>query len=138
LHQRDLANYEPGGLRAPGHTPSRLIVKEIPMHALHQPLYAATPALPERAPLSAGRTYFFITAEADCNLLLRVLQSFSRVGVTPYRVHASTEQGTGEEMALELRVPGADADLAERLASLCRAVIGVRSVIMAVEHKATP
>ena len=103
------------------------------MHALQQPLHAAMSAAPDHHP-AAGRTYFFLTAEAECNCLLRVLQSFSRLGVTPYRVHASTEQGTGEEMSLELRIPGADRDVAERLASLCRGVVGVRSVIMAVEH----
>jgi hypothetical protein len=103
------------------------------MHALQQPLHAGHAAAPDSDP-AAGRTYFFLTAEAECNLLLRVLQSFARLGVTPYRVHASTEQGTGEEMSLDLRIPGADPDVAERLASLCRAVVGVRSVIMAVEH----
>jgi hypothetical protein len=103
------------------------------MHALQEPLHAASCAAPDHRP-AAGRTYFFLTAEAECNLLLRVLQSFSRLGVTPYRVHASSEQGTGEEMSLELRIPGADADVAERLASLCRTVVGVRSVIMAIEH----
>ena len=103
------------------------------MQALQQPLLAASAAAPDRDP-AAGRTFFFITAEADCNLLLRLLQPFARLGVTPYRVHLSTEQGTGEEMSLDLRIPGADPDVAERLANLCRAVIGVRSVIMAVEH----
>jgi hypothetical protein len=103
------------------------------MHALQQPLHAGHAAESDRDPAS-GRTYLFITAEAECNLLLRILQAFARLGVTPYRVHASTEQGTGEEMSLDLRIPGADPDVAERLASLCRAVVGVRSVIMAVEH----
>lgn len=103
------------------------------MHMLQEPLHAAAGVAPDRNPV-AGRTYFFLTAETECNLLLRVLQAFSRLGVTPYRVHASTEQGTGDEMALELRIPGADPDVAERLASLCRSVVGVRSVIMAIEH----
>ena len=103
------------------------------MHALQKPLPSAAGAAPDRDPV-AGRTYFFLTAETECNLLLRIFQAFSRLGVTPYRVHASSEQGTGEEMALELRIPGADRDVAERLASLCRSVVGVRSVIMAIEH----
>jgi hypothetical protein len=60
-----------------------------------------------------------------------VLQSFARLNVTPYRVHTSTEQGSGDEMSMELRIKGADRVVAERLAALCRAVMGVRSVIMA-------
>ena len=102
------------------------------MHALHQPLSAATEPAPVHE-TAAGRTYFFLTAEADCGLLIRVLQSFARLNVTPYRVHSSSEQGTGEEMSLELRIAGADPALAERLAALCRTVMGVRSVIMAVQ-----
>jgi hypothetical protein len=106
------------------------------MYALQSPSLAAThlptTSLPTPA-VTAGRTYFFVTAEADCNVLLRVLQSFARLGVTPYRVHSSTEQGTGEEMTLELRITGSDPAVAERLAALSRTVMGVHSVIMAVE-----
>lgn len=102
------------------------------MYALQSPPVAASEPVPVRE-ASAGRTYFFLTAEAECGLLLRVLQSFARLNVTPYRVHASTEQGTGEEMSLELRISGSDPAVAERLAALCRTVMGVRSVIMAVE-----
>jgi hypothetical protein len=49
-------------------------------------------------------------------------------------VHSSSEQGTGEEMSFELRIKGADSAVAERLAALCRNVLGVKSVIMAIER----
>jgi hypothetical protein len=104
------------------------------MSALHSPCSAASAdwaRLPESA---TGRTYFFVTGEAECGLLPRLLQSFAKLSLTPYRVHASTEQGAGEEMTVELRIQGNDPALAERLAALCRAVIGVRSVIMVMEH----
>ena len=103
------------------------------MFALQEPHAAAASLLPMPGDVPAGRTYFFLTADPDCGLLLRVLQSFARLNVTPYRVHASTEQGVGDEMSLELRIKGSDPAVAERLAALCRTVIGVRSVIMAVE-----
>jgi hypothetical protein len=102
------------------------------MHALQAPLQAARYAEPVREN-AAGRTYYFLTAEPECGLMLRVLQSFARLNVTPYRVHVSTEHGVGDEMSMELRIEGADSAVAERLAALCRSVIGVRSVIMAVE-----
>jgi hypothetical protein len=102
------------------------------MHALQAPLPAASFVEPVREPAS-GRTYFFLTGEPECGLMLRVLQSFARLNVTPYRVHVSTEQGTGDEMSMELRIRGSDAAVAERLAALCRSVMGVHSVIMAVE-----
>lgn len=84
---------------------------------------------------AAGRTFFFVTAATDSGLLPRILQPFAKLGLVPYRVHASTEQGSGEEMSVELRIAGSDPANAERLASLCRGVIGVRSVIMAVESE---
>ena len=102
------------------------------MHAMPSPHVAASRPAPVRNP-AQSRTYFFLTAEADCGVMIRVLQSFARLSVTPYRVHSSTEQGTGEEMSLELRIRGADSALAERLAALCRTVMGVRSVFMSVE-----
>ena len=51
----------------------------------------------------------------------------------PYRVHASTEQGAGEEMSLELRFAQLPLDAAEQLAARCRAVLGVRSVLTVAE-----
>jgi hypothetical protein len=103
------------------------------MYALQAPLPAALAGEPAPEPV-AGRTYFFLTTETDCGVLIRVLQAFARLNVTPYRVHSSSEQGTGEEMSFELRIKGADNAVAERLGALCRNVLGVKSVIMAVER----
>jgi hypothetical protein len=90
------------------------------------------------APLGAAsrvpaKTYFFLTGDTAADLLPRVLLPFTKLGLVPYRIHASTEQGTGEEMALELRFARLSADMAEQLAARCRAVIGVGSVLTVVE-----
>jgi len=103
------------------------------MTALHSPVLAVSEAVCHPAP-AIGKTYFFLTGDAECGLLPRVLQSFAKLGLTPYRVHASAEQGAGQEMSVELRIAGADPELAKRLASLCRTIIGVRSVIMTVDR----
>lgn len=80
-----------------------------------------------------AKTYFFLTGDAAADLLPRVLLPFSKLGLLPYRVHASSEQGTGVEMSLELRFARLPAELAEQLAARCRAVIGVASVMTVAE-----
>lgn len=85
-------------------------------------------------PASApAKTYFFFTAETGAGLLPRVLQPFTRLGLIPYRVHASTEQGTGEEMSVELRFARLPVGLSDNLADMCRVMPGMRSVLMVVE-----
>jgi hypothetical protein len=78
---------------------------------------------------SPARTYFFLTGEAGSELLPRVLLPFAKLGLVPYRVHASAEHGAGEEMSIELRFTDLKADRADLLASRCRAIVGVRTVM---------
>ena len=84
------------------------------------------PSLPAAAP---ARTYFFVTGEAGSELFPRLLNPFAKLGLTPYRVHSSTEHGTGEEMSVELRFEGLSPETVETLAAKCRTVFGVRSVM---------
>lgn len=79
------------------------------------------------------RAYFFVSGPASPDLMPRLLSPFIKLGLTPYRVHASSENGTGEEMSVELRFTGVAPPLAEGLASRCRAIVGVRSVLMVAE-----
>jgi hypothetical protein len=92
--------------------------------------YSAPDAAPACVP---AKTYFFLTGEAGADLLPRVLLPFAKLGLVPYRVHSSTEQGTGEEMSLELRFARLPADTGEHLATRCRTVIGVRTVMTVAE-----
>jgi hypothetical protein len=82
---------------------------------------------------SAERAYFFMTGTSGSDLLPRLLTPFLKLGLAPYRVHASSEHGTGEEMSVEFRFTGLTAATVERLAAQCRAVIGVRSVLTVTE-----
>ena len=89
---------------------------------------------PDAAPACVpAKTYFFLTGEAGADLLPRVLMPFAKLGLVPYRVHSSTEQGTGEEMSLELRFAALPRETGEQLAARCRSVIGVRSVMTVAE-----
>lgn len=78
---------------------------------------------------SPARTYFFVSGETGSELLPRVLLPFAKLGLAPCRVHASSEHGAGEEMSIELRFTDLRPDMTDLLASRCRAVIGVRSVM---------
>ncbi len=91
---------------------------------------ANAPAEPQHA---VAKTYFFLTGEAAYDLLPRVFIPFAKHGLVPYRVHASTEQGMGEEMTIELRFAGLASGAAETLAARCRAIIGVHSVLTVAE-----
>jgi hypothetical protein len=84
-------------------------------------------------PCVPAKTYFFLTGDAGADLLPRILLPFAKLGLVPYRVHSSTEQGSGEEMSLELRFAALPRDTGEQLAARCRAVIGVRSVMTVAE-----
>jgi hypothetical protein len=101
------------------------------MSASSAPLAQA--ASPSAAPALAAKTYFFLTGESAYDLLPRVMIPFAKLGLVPYRVHASTEGGTGEEMSIELRFTGLSASASDTLAARCRAIIGIRSVMTVAE-----
>jgi hypothetical protein len=97
--------------------------------------HAPSPTAEAQAPAAEAsqRAYFFVSGIAGPDLMPRLLSPFIKLGLMPYRVHASSENGTGEEMAVELRFAGLAPDIAEGLAARCRAVIGVRSVLTVTE-----
>ncbi|WP_170937164.1 MULTISPECIES: hypothetical protein [Rhodomicrobium] len=102
------------------------------MSASTAPLAQAA-SLTATPPEAAAKTYFFLTGESAYDLLPRVLIPFTKLGLVPYRVHASTEQGAGEEMSIELRFFGLTAAASETLAARCRAIIGIRTVMTVAE-----
>ncbi|MBX2806411.1 MAG: hypothetical protein KTR19_10590 [Hyphomicrobiales bacterium] len=58
---------------------------------------------------AASRHYFFVTGQTNADLIARVLCPFAKNDVTPYRIHASCENGAGDETTIELRVGGSSA-----------------------------
>ncbi len=75
------------------------------------------------------RDYFFVTGETRADLLARVLGPFLKTGLSPYRIHASSEHGSGDETQIELRMAGLRPGEAELLAASCRAIVGVQTVL---------
>ncbi len=79
---------------------------------------------------SLYKVCFFLTADARTGMLPRILAPIAKLGAVPERVHASTEDGDGQEMSVDLRV----ANLSEREAFLLdktlRVIVGVRSLLV--------
>lgn len=87
---------------------------------------------PATSPLRV-KAIFFVDADADFGMLPRLLLPFAKLGVAPTRVHASTEDGDGGEMRVDLRAAGVSRRTAHLLDKALRGTVGVRSVIALVE-----
>ena len=89
-----------------------------------------------RAPAASPacvKAIFFVDADADFGMLPRLLLPFAKLGVAPARVHASTENGNGDELRIDFRVAGISQRTAHLLDKALRGTVGVRSVIALVE-----
>jgi len=89
-----------------------------------------------RAPAAVpGRVkvIYFVDADADFGMLPRLLLPLAKLGVAPVRVHASTENGDGAEMRIDLRIAGVSQRTAYLIDKGLRGIVGVRSVIALVE-----
>lgn len=94
-------------------------------------------AAPSPGPAHAlVRAYFLVSGAADPGLVPQLAGCVAKLGLTPLRLHASSEAGDGSELDCDLRVGGVRPDEAERLAGLLRRVIGVRRVVSRVEPAA--
>lgn len=76
---------------------------------------------------------FFVTADAEPGLVPRLVEPFAKLGLTPARVHVSSEDGAGEEISADLRVCNVAPLTAHLIDKALRRVVGVRTVIALVE-----
>lgn len=89
-----------------------------------------------RQPVSTPETVhamFFVTADADPGMAPRLVEPFAKLGLTPARVHISSEDGAGEDISADLRVRGVTRETAQTIDKALRAIIGVRQVITLAE-----
>lgn len=94
---------------------------------------SATPAGDTSPEPEAVRALFFVTAEAEPGLAPRLLEPFAKLGLTPSRVHLSSEDGAGDEIAADIRVAQVPLRTAHLIDKALRRITGVRSVIALVE-----
>ncbi len=81
----------------------------------------------------AVQAKYFVTAAAEPGLAPRLVEPFAKLGLTPARLHLSTEDGKGEDMFADLRVANVDRTTAHLIDKALRRIVGVRQVITLVE-----
>lgn len=77
---------------------------------------------------------YFVTADAGPGMTCRLVEPFAKLGLVPARIHLSTEDHDGNELAADLRVGGLSPRMAHLIDKALRRVVGVRQVIMLVEQ----
>lgn len=97
------------------------------------PAAPVSPPVPVARDTDSVRAIFFVAAPADPSLVPRLVEPFSKLGLTPDRVHISCEDGDGAEVSADLRVYGVPPLTAHLLDKALRRIVGVRSVIALVE-----
>ena len=85
-------------------------------------------------PEQTVKALYHVVGSSDPELLPRLLQPFAKLGVMPHRVHASTEDGDGSEMAVDLRLYGVPLARARQIERMLRATIGTRQVLAVIER----
>lgn len=88
--------------------------------------YSATAKARPLAPAPQPVTALRVTAEADPNILARVVQPMVKLDLIPRGMYVLSD--SGGEMEAKLVFAAADADRVKRLENTLRAVIGVTSV----------
>ena len=81
----------------------------------------------------AVQAKYFVTACAEPGVAPRLVEPFAKLGLTPVRLHLSTEDGKGEDMFADMRLADVDRTTAHLIDKALRRVVGVRQVITLVE-----
>ena len=81
------------------------------------------------------KAIYFVTADAGPAMACRLVEPFAKLGLVPARIHLSTEDHDGNELAADLRVGGLSRRMAHLIDKALRRIVGVRQVIMLVEER---
>ena len=79
---------------------------------------------------------FSVVAQSDPNALSRILEPFTKRGLTPSHVYAMRTGDKGEAMHVDLQLAGADDETAWRLANDLRALYLVQTVLTSEKRMA--
>ena len=79
---------------------------------------------------------FSVVSESDPNALSRVLEPFTKRGLTPCHVYAMRTGEKGESLHVDLQLAGADAETTWRLANDLRALWLVETVLTSEKRHA--
>ena len=79
------------------------------------------------------KALFHVVGDADVGFIQRVVQPIAKVGASPSRLFASTEDGDGSLMSVDLRVAEISETMARRIENHLRSIVGVHQVIAVYE-----
>lgn len=90
-------------------------------------------------PVQTPKTFtacFSVVARSDSNTLSRILEPFTKRGLTPSHVYAMRTGETGDAMHVDLQLAGADAETSWRLANDLRGLHLVQKVLTSEKRRA--
>ncbi len=96
-------------------------------------------ALAQQTPSATSETFtacFSVVARTDPHTLSRVLEPFTKRGLTPSHVYAVRSGRGGESLSIDVHLADADADTQRRLANDMRAVWLVETVLTSDKGRA--
>lgn len=79
------------------------------------------------------KALYFVTADADPNLLPRLIEPFAKLGFVPDRVHSDRDSFHCSTLKVDLRLANLSNHNAMLIEKALRAVIGVKTVITVLE-----
>ncbi len=82
---------------------------------------------------AATRALFHVVGDADPALISRIVDPVAKLGHVPSRLHASSEDGDGSRITVDLRVGAVSQTTAERIETALRRIVGVHQVIAVYE-----
>ena len=87
----------------------------------------------KQQPTENTKALFYVVGDADPAMLARVIEPVAKLGYVPSRVYASSEDGDGSVMTVDLRVNHVAQVAAERMENALRRIVGVHQVIAVYE-----
>lgn len=103
------------------------------MQSTHLKLDATSGNEPHGQSDMLRKALFYVVGDADPALLPRIVGPVTKLGLVPSRLHASTEDGDGARLTVDLRLADVSQSAASRVEGALRSVVGVHQVIAVFE-----
>ena len=92
-----------------------------------------TPSNPSDTRLHEVKALYFVTADAEPNMLPRLIEPFAKLGLVPDRVHCDRDAFHSCTLRVDLRAAELSNHYAMLIEKALRSVVGVQTVITVLE-----
>lgn len=79
---------------------------------------------------------FSVVADAEVNVMARVLGVFAKRGMLPSQCYSTVCGARGEDLHIDLQIAGLDQPLRERIAESLRQIVEVQTVLTSEKRQA--